>query len=177
MRQDVMMVLKNSKSAFVRELVGDDPVAVYRWNLVRSTFRAMNAFKNSTKKMKRSGKKLIKNILKNYFLESVDRLKVPKEPVNMCGGRRGSDSHLSAFLRGELNVKDLIPEFCDTSVFKTIVDRAKRHPSKKADDRQSALRSLQVKRVKQVAHHHPSQFWRKSFPNCVVGSSNLRVDI
>uniref|UniRef100_A0A914EE04 Uncharacterized protein n=2 Tax=Acrobeloides nanus TaxID=290746 RepID=A0A914EE04_9BILA len=139
MRQDVMMVLKNSKSAFVRELVGDDPVAVYRWNLVRSTFRAMNAFKNSTKKMKRS--------------ESVDRLKVPKEPVNMCGGRRGSDSHLSAFLRGELNVQDLIPEFCDTSVFKTIVDRAKRHPSKKADDRQSALKSLQA--VKELIGKKP----------------------
>lgn len=56
MRPDVMMVLKNSKSSFVRELVGDDPVAVYRWNLVRSTFRAMYAFKNSTKKLRRAGK-------------------------------------------------------------------------------------------------------------------------
>ena len=31
MRYDVMNVLKGSKSAFVRELVGEDPVAVFRW--------------------------------------------------------------------------------------------------------------------------------------------------
>uniref|UniRef100_A0A915CYF1 Myosin motor domain-containing protein n=1 Tax=Ditylenchus dipsaci TaxID=166011 RepID=A0A915CYF1_9BILA len=34
MRQDVMGVLKSSKSSFVRELVGD-PIAVYRWTLIR----------------------------------------------------------------------------------------------------------------------------------------------
>lgn len=57
MRHDVMMVLKSSKSAFVRELVGNDPVAVYRWNLIRCTFRAMSAFKKGAQsRVKRAGK-------------------------------------------------------------------------------------------------------------------------
>lgn len=55
MRQDVMTVLKGSKSSFVRELVGDDPVAVYRWNLIRCTFRALFAFKNARNRRKRAG--------------------------------------------------------------------------------------------------------------------------
>lgn len=55
MRQDVLMVLKNSRSAFVRDLVGDDPVAVFRWNVVRATFRAMSAFRQAGSAIKRCG--------------------------------------------------------------------------------------------------------------------------
>lgn len=45
MRQDIVGVLKNSNQAFVRELVGIDPVAVFRWAIVRAYFRAVQAFK------------------------------------------------------------------------------------------------------------------------------------
>uniref|UniRef100_A0A914R1Z4 Uncharacterized protein n=1 Tax=Parascaris equorum TaxID=6256 RepID=A0A914R1Z4_PAREQ len=55
MRQDVLMVLKNSRSAFVRDLVGDDPVAVFRWNVVRATFRAMSAFQQAGNAIKSCG--------------------------------------------------------------------------------------------------------------------------
>lgn len=56
MSHDVMAVLKNSKSSFVRELIGDDPVAVYRWSLIRSAFRALFAFRSVlSKRTKRSG--------------------------------------------------------------------------------------------------------------------------
>ncbi|GJQ74626.1 Myo9 [Trypoxylus dichotomus] len=44
MRQDIVGVLKNSSMAFVRELVGADPVAVFRWAIVRAFFRAYFAF-------------------------------------------------------------------------------------------------------------------------------------
>lgn len=56
MKQDALMVLKNSRSAFVRELVGFDPVAVFRWNTVRAAFQAMNAFRQAGRKLKRSGR-------------------------------------------------------------------------------------------------------------------------
>lgn len=56
MRQDVVNALKNSKSAFVRELVGTDPVAVFRWAVVRASFRAMFAFKQAGRISKRAGK-------------------------------------------------------------------------------------------------------------------------
>ncbi|XP_050676154.1 unconventional myosin-IXAa-like [Leptidea sinapis] len=44
MRQDIVSVLKNSSMAFVRELVGVDPVAVFRWAIVRAFFRGYFAF-------------------------------------------------------------------------------------------------------------------------------------
>ncbi|XP_047532850.1 unconventional myosin-IXa-like isoform X3 [Vanessa atalanta] len=44
MRQDIVSVLKNSSLAFVRELVGVDPVAVFRWAIVRAFFRGYFAF-------------------------------------------------------------------------------------------------------------------------------------
>ncbi|XP_066994097.2 unconventional myosin-IXa isoform X2 [Anabrus simplex] len=44
MRQDIVGVLKNSSMAFVRELVGADPVAVFRWAIVRAFFRGYFAF-------------------------------------------------------------------------------------------------------------------------------------
>lgn len=50
---------------------------------------------------------------------------------------------LSAFLRGELN-ENIVPDFCDTSVFQTIVNRALKAPTKEQTERQSYLRSLQV---------------------------------
>ncbi|KAI3421294.1 hypothetical protein GPALN_014914 [Globodera pallida] len=144
MRHDVMNVLKGSKSAFVRELVGEDPLAVFRWALVRATFRATFAFRAAGKRNKRAG--------------SVDRFGTPKGDCRIIGNnvsdvacnadaslkmhRRSSDSHLNAFLRGELS-PSIVPDFCDISVFKTIVERARKTPKKPHNERLSNLRSLQ----------------------------------
>jgi myosin-9 len=138
MRPDVMAVLKSSRSAFVRELVGDDPVAVYRWALIRSVFRAMFAFRGGLKN--RVGRRAT----------SVDRLLPPNEPPGSLS-RRASDSHLNAFLRGEF--RDKIPEFCDTSMFATIVSRARKTPIRQQSERQSYLRSLQA--VKEITGGRP----------------------
>lgn len=56
--------------------------------------------------------------------------------------RRGSDSALSAFLRGELRCE--VPDFCDTSMFNTIRNQARRTPAGKSDDKMSLLKSLQI---------------------------------
>ncbi|XP_063830249.1 unconventional myosin-IXa-like [Ostrinia nubilalis] len=50
MRQDIVSVLKNSSLAFVRELVGVDPVAVFRWAIVRAFFRGYFAFLDAGRK-------------------------------------------------------------------------------------------------------------------------------
>lgn len=47
MRQDIVSVLKNSSMAFVRELVGADPVAVFRWAILRAFFRGYFAFRDA----------------------------------------------------------------------------------------------------------------------------------
>uniref|UniRef100_A0A1I8BZ14 Myosin motor domain-containing protein n=1 Tax=Meloidogyne hapla TaxID=6305 RepID=A0A1I8BZ14_MELHA len=128
MRHDVMNVLKGSKSAFVRELVGEDPVAVFRWSLLRTTVRAMFAFRQAGKTKLRAG--------------SVDRLELSTAQTPSMA-RRSSDSHLNAFLRGELPAS-IVPDFCDISVFKTIKERARKTPTKSHSLRLSYLRTLQA---------------------------------
>ncbi|KAF1769018.1 hypothetical protein GCK72_000831 [Caenorhabditis remanei] len=126
MRQDVLNALKSSTSSVMKTLLGIDPVAVHRWNVVRSVFRAMNAFKQSAKKLQKS--------------ESAGHLRVMDSIVT--SPRRGSDSALSAFLRGELRCE--VPDFCDTSMFNTIRNQARRTPAGKSDDKMSLLKSLQI---------------------------------
>ncbi|XP_071506650.1 LOW QUALITY PROTEIN: unconventional myosin-IXb-like [Diadema antillarum] len=45
MRNDIVSVLKNSRLAFVGELVGKNPVAVFRWAILRAFFRSVSAFR------------------------------------------------------------------------------------------------------------------------------------
>lgn len=47
MKADIVAVLKSSQYAYVRELVGGDPVAVYRWAVLRAFIRAYFAFLDS----------------------------------------------------------------------------------------------------------------------------------
>lgn len=44
MRPEVISVLKNSRFSTVREVAGADPVAVFRWAILRAFFRAVSAF-------------------------------------------------------------------------------------------------------------------------------------
>ncbi|KAF6210863.1 hypothetical protein GE061_013974 [Apolygus lucorum] len=59
MRQEIVGVLKNSNMAFVRELIGADPVAVFRWAIVRAFFRGYFAFHEAGRKhrLSREGSK------------------------------------------------------------------------------------------------------------------------
>uniref|UniRef100_A0A8C0VV29 Myosin IXB n=1 Tax=Cyanistes caeruleus TaxID=156563 RepID=A0A8C0VV29_CYACU len=44
MRPDIVALLRSSDSAFVRELIGMDPVAVFRWAVLRAAIRSMAVF-------------------------------------------------------------------------------------------------------------------------------------
>lgn len=44
MRPELICVLKNSRFSIVREVAGADPVAVFRWSILRAFFRAVSAF-------------------------------------------------------------------------------------------------------------------------------------
>ena len=50
MKADMVAVLKSSQLSFVRELVGGDPVAVFRWAILRAFIRAYFAFSDSGKR-------------------------------------------------------------------------------------------------------------------------------
>uniref|UniRef100_A0A915PKD8 Uncharacterized protein n=1 Tax=Setaria digitata TaxID=48799 RepID=A0A915PKD8_9BILA len=128
MRQEVLMTIKKSKSAFVRGLVGNDPVAVFQWGILRSTFRAINAFWQAGKSARK--------------IENVEHLKVTNVGKMALTGV-SSDTHLNAFLRGEIT-PEVLPDFCDTSFFTTIVFHARKQPNIQVEDCHSALKSLQA---------------------------------
>ncbi|XP_073180316.1 unconventional myosin-IXb isoform X6 [Lepidochelys kempii] len=44
MRPDIVALLRSSDSAYIRELIGMDPVAVFRWAILRAAIRAMAVF-------------------------------------------------------------------------------------------------------------------------------------
>lgn len=41
MRPDIVALLRGSDSSYVRELIGMEPVAVFRWAVLRAAIRAM----------------------------------------------------------------------------------------------------------------------------------------
>ncbi|KAM9808240.1 unconventional myosin-IXAa-like [Neosynchiropus ocellatus] len=47
MRPDIVALLKSSKSAFICSLMGIDPVATFRWAMLRAYFRALVAFREA----------------------------------------------------------------------------------------------------------------------------------
>ncbi|XP_036099053.1 unconventional myosin-IXa isoform X13 [Molossus molossus] len=50
MRPDIVALLRSSKNAFISEMIGIDPVAVFRWAVLRGFFRAMVAFREAGKR-------------------------------------------------------------------------------------------------------------------------------
>uniref|UniRef100_A0A3Q3FHY3 Myosin IXB n=1 Tax=Labrus bergylta TaxID=56723 RepID=A0A3Q3FHY3_9LABR len=47
MRPDIVALLRSSDRAFVRQLIGMDPVAMFRWGILRATVRGIAAFNDS----------------------------------------------------------------------------------------------------------------------------------
>ncbi|CAL1546779.1 unnamed protein product [Lymnaea stagnalis] len=54
-RSEIVDTLKKSSLAFVRELMGIDPVAVLRWSVVRAFFRCFFAFKKAGEHYRKTG--------------------------------------------------------------------------------------------------------------------------
>ncbi|XP_068958193.1 unconventional myosin-IXb isoform X9 [Petaurus breviceps papuanus] len=47
MRPDIVALLRSSESDYIRELIGMDPVAVFRWAILRAAIRAMAVFREA----------------------------------------------------------------------------------------------------------------------------------
>lgn len=58
MRPDIVALLKSSRKAFVCGLMGIDPVATFRWAVLRAFFRAHVAFREAGHRHKTSGENL-----------------------------------------------------------------------------------------------------------------------
>lgn len=67
MKADIVAVLKSSQYAFVRELVGGDPVAVFRWAILRAFIRAYFAFLDSGRRHRGELRRILATDPNNYF--------------------------------------------------------------------------------------------------------------
>ncbi|XP_072555858.1 unconventional myosin-IXb-like isoform X4 [Paramormyrops kingsleyae] len=50
MRPDIVALLRSSDRAYLRQLIGMDPVAMFRWGVLRATIRAMAAFNEAARR-------------------------------------------------------------------------------------------------------------------------------
>uniref|UniRef100_A0A452E9D4 Myosin IXA n=1 Tax=Capra hircus TaxID=9925 RepID=A0A452E9D4_CAPHI len=50
MRPDIVALLRSSKNAFISGMIGIDPVAIFRWSVLRAFFRAVVAFREAGKR-------------------------------------------------------------------------------------------------------------------------------
>ncbi|XP_061856436.1 unconventional myosin-IXa isoform X3 [Colius striatus] len=81
MRPDIVALLRSSKNAFICGMIGIDPVAVFRWAVLRAFFRAVVAFREAGKRYveKKSGND---DAVPCAVLKSVDSFSFLHHPVH-----------------------------------------------------------------------------------------------
>ncbi|KAB7495362.1 Unconventional myosin-IXa [Armadillidium nasatum] len=70
MRPELISVLKNSRFNMVRELAGADPVAVFRWAILRAFFRAISAFQFALSKSRKKGNEYPRKLKQKVNVDS-----------------------------------------------------------------------------------------------------------
>lgn len=110
MRPDgVVGVLKNSSLAFVRELVGADPVAVFRWAILRAFFRAHFAFQEAGRAHRHGrvdGNKTVQNRYRTPNENLISHL-VKLSTVNLTINRIAKNKSFRPRERGKKGLKNL----------------------------------------------------------------------
>uniref|UniRef100_A0A671YXU7 Myosin IXB n=1 Tax=Sparus aurata TaxID=8175 RepID=A0A671YXU7_SPAAU len=78
MRPDIVALLRSSDRAYVRQLIGMDPVAMFRWGILRATIRGLAAFNEAGRAWaaKTSGTLSIISSIKNLQLDGEDPRKL-----------------------------------------------------------------------------------------------------
>lgn len=115
MRQDIVSVLKNSSMAFVRELVGADPVAVFRWAILRAFFRGYFAFRSAGMKHRkeRNSQSIKSNRISRFrspnesILRYANIMKIQKQMVFVCS----SQEPIAQFFFQMTNVNNILSRF------------------------------------------------------------------
>ncbi|XP_012264562.2 unconventional myosin-IXa-like isoform X2 [Athalia rosae] len=111
MRPDgVVGVLKNSSLAFVRELVGADPVAVFRWAILRAFFRAHFAFQEAGRLHRHGRADGNKSLVQNRYRTPNENLishLVTLSAVNLTINRIAKNKSFRPRERGKKGLKNL----------------------------------------------------------------------
>nr|XP_029479171.1 unconventional myosin-IXb-like isoform X3 [Oncorhynchus nerka] len=69
MRPDIVALLRSSERAFMRQLIGSDPVAVFRWGILRATIRIIAAFNEAGRR------RAVPGLVKHTSRQSIGELK------------------------------------------------------------------------------------------------------
>lgn len=77
MRPDIVCLLKGSSSSFVRELVGIDPLAMFRWQILKAFFKAYFVFSKMREQSKKKRGKEKKD-------KDGERERCKKKKTNLC---------------------------------------------------------------------------------------------
>ncbi|XP_050309561.1 unconventional myosin-IXa-like isoform X2 [Anthonomus grandis grandis] len=154
MRQDIVGVLKNSSMAFVRELVGVDPVAVFRWAIVRAFFRAQFAFREAGKKHRQGRVDGNRNNIQQRYRgvhvpnENLISHLVTVSAVNLTINRIAKNKSFRPRERGKKglknlqSVKNLVGRTGITAMNQNQLSKARKQPLTVAAQFQQSLHSL-----------------------------------
>ncbi|XP_064030805.1 unconventional myosin-IXb isoform X2 [Pogoniulus pusillus] len=101
MRPDIVALLRSSDSAYVRELIGMDPVAVFRWAVLRAAIRAMAVFAAAGRQRAQKAAGVVRQGPR-VPLGELQRSNTPVEKVYRCSVLDFSfdcseDFHINAF--------------------------------------------------------------------------------
>ncbi|XP_016064886.1 PREDICTED: unconventional myosin-IXb isoform X5 [Miniopterus natalensis] len=96
MRPDIVALLRGSDSSYVRELIGMDPVAVFRWAMLRAAIRAM------------------------AVLREAGRLRAERAEKAAGLGSPGARSHLGELQRGAITPSEKLYRDLHDQIIKTI---------------------------------------------------------
>ncbi|XP_069783927.1 unconventional myosin-IXb isoform X2 [Narcine bancroftii] len=78
MRPDIVALLRSSDSAFIRELIGMDPISVFRWATLRAVIRATAAF---TQAAQQRAKKATLGLIRSVTRIPLGEMQRPNTPI------------------------------------------------------------------------------------------------
>ncbi|RXG68939.1 Unconventional myosin-IXa [Armadillidium vulgare] len=105
MRPELISVLKNSRFNMVRELAGADPVAVFRWAILRAFFRAISAFQFALSKSRKKGTEYPRKLKQKVNVDSSRILAAIENTQNRLKKTRHNRSRSRTY--GPRNQKNL----------------------------------------------------------------------
>nr|XP_055057587.1 unconventional myosin-IXb isoform X3 [Misgurnus anguillicaudatus] len=79
MRPDIVALLRSSECSYLRQLIGTDPVAVFRWGILRATIRTLAVFNEAGRRWAQKHPDQIKR----YTRRSLGQIRKPSTAVEM----------------------------------------------------------------------------------------------
>ncbi|XP_065133061.1 unconventional myosin-IXb isoform X3 [Paramisgurnus dabryanus] len=102
MRPDIVALLRSSECSYLRQLIGTDPVAVFRWGILRATIRTLAVFNEAGRRWARKNPDQIKRYTRRSLGQirrtstAVETLKTQKSVIEFSFDR-SEEGPLEAF--------------------------------------------------------------------------------